>query len=346
MRKASCVTPSAWRALLAAVVASSLTLAAYAQDTHPLSDKWAGDKLDARWNVTVLGDAQDQESSVTVENGKLRIVAGGSDIWNDNDNGIFIWQPANGDFQVTLEIQGMQRTDPSSKLGIMVRSSLDITAANIFTQVMPKGGTMQGRAEAGATSGPGSGCPGDNCNPFGDPDEGDLGNQPTILQRLTRTGNTFKTDRSYDGGKTWVGLHTGSLAAQDQAELALSDDVLVGIAMTSHNTGEVATGIVGPISFTQNATRPTGNGLVAATAVDANGAPVYNAGLVVKKGSDVVLTSVGDVWVSNTTSAFLAPGAYTIEATESDAYAAGAPVPFTIEAGKSVVLKVPVGKAN
>lgn len=352
MRTVGCVTEariarrSCWRALLVAVMASSLTLGAHAQDTHPLSDKWTGDRLDPKWNVTVLGDAQDMEHEVKVANGQLTIRAAGSDMWGDNDNGIFIWQPANGDFQVTLELRGLQRTDDSAKVGIMVRSSLDIQAVNSFLQVMPKGGALQNRFEFGGSSGPGSGCPGADCNPWGDPSEGDLGNQPTILQRLTRVGNQITGERSYDGGQTWVGLRKGSLAVRDKATIELPDDVLVGIAMTSHNAGEVGEAWVGPITFTQTATRPTENGLVAATAVDANGVPVYGAGLVIKKGSDVLLNSVGETWVSNTTSAFLPPGAYTIEATESDTHAAGAPVPFTIETGKSVVLKVPVGKAN
>jgi hypothetical protein len=309
-------------------------------------DTFKGDKLDPKWNVTVLGNAQEQENSVKVENGAVRIMVGGTDIWEDNDNGMFIWQPANGDFQVTLEIRGLKRTDASAKLGIMVRKSLDVADINIFTQVMPKGGTMQARTEYGGASGPGSGCPGDECNPFGDPDEGDLGNQPTILQRLTRTGNMFKTDRSYDGGKTWVGLHTGSRAAQDEAEVVMPDDVLVGIAMTSHNGSDVGEGVFGPISYVQNATRPTDNGMVAATATDANGAPVLGVGLVIKKGSDVVGSSIGENVTSNTTSAFLKPGTYTIEAPESDTYAAGAPVPFEVQTGKTVVLKVPVGKAK
>jgi regulation of enolase protein 1 (concanavalin A-like superfamily) len=346
MRTRRCVTPGRFLAV-AAVLASSLSLAATAQDPHPFSDTFKGDKLDdSKWVVTVLGDAQTQESSVKVENGQVRITVGGTDIWNDNDNGMFIWQPANGDFEVTLELKGIQRTDPSAKIGIMVRANLDIAGPHVFTQVMPKGGTMQVRTEYGAAAGPGSGCPGDECNPFGDPDTGDIGNQPSVLQRLTRTGNKFKTVRSYDGGKTWVGLHTGSLAAQDEAEVVLPDDVLVGIAMTSHNGSEVGQGLFGPITFVQLAARPTDNGLVAATATDANGAPVPGVGLIFKKGSDIAGTSVGESVTSNTASHFLKPGAYTVETAESDTYAAGTPVPFDIQTGKTVVLSVPVGKAK
>lgn len=334
-------------AAMAAALAWSLGLTgAFAQATHPLSDTWQGDRLDPKWNITVLGDAQEQEWSVTVSNGQLRIVAGGSDIWNDNDNGIFIWQPANGDFQVTLEMRGLQRTDPSAKVGIMVRANLDITGINTYLQGMPKGGALQSRLQPGGSSGPGSGCPSAECNPWGDPEESTIGNMPTIWQRLTRIGNQITAERSYDGGQTWVGLRKGSLAERDKATINLPDDVLVGIAMTSHNAGEVGEALLGPITFTQLATRPTNNGLVAATAVDENGAPARNVNLILKKGNDVIGQSGNENWYSNTASFFLPPGAYTIQTSEGDEYQAGQPVPFQIETGKTVILKVPVGKAR
>jgi hypothetical protein len=196
---------------------------AYTQGTtppaSPLSDDWKGDKLDTtRWHVTVMGDAQDQENSYTVQNGLLHLKAGGSDIWGNGDNGLYLWQPANGDFQVTLEIHNIQRTDASAKVGVMVRTSLDKFSPNVFMQAMPKGGNMQVRQPgvdiSGDDTGPGSSCPGDECVKWGDPDNEDP-NRPVILQRLTRTGKSFKAERSYDGGKTWGGLHSGSLATQD-----------------------------------------------------------------------------------------------------------------------------------
>jgi hypothetical protein len=337
-------------ALTALVLAGSVVLRTGFAQESPLSDAWKGDKLDAKWHVTVLGDAQDQESSIKVENGALRIRGGGSDIWGNNDNGIFIWQPANGDFQVTLEMRGLKRTDPSAKVGIMVRSSLDRSAVNTFLQGMPKGGALQSRLEFGVDSGPGSGCPGADCNPWGDPDTSDLVDNPmpTILQRLTRIGKNIKAERSYDGGKTWVGLRKGSLAERDVATIDLPDDVLVGIGYTSHNSGEVGEALLGPITFVQTAARPTDNGLIAGLAVDANGKPVPDVNLVVKKGNDVIGRSGfddGDIR-SNTASFFLKPGAYTIETAESDVLSAGTPVPFEIKTGQVVDLKVVVGKAK
>jgi hypothetical protein len=328
--------------VLALALAGGMSLhAGYAQSSR-LDDAWLGDKLDPKWRVTVLGDAQNQESSVKVESGALRIRAAGSDIWDARDNGIFVWQPINGDFEVLLEMRGLRRTDPSAKVGIMVRTSLDVSSPNVFLHGMPTGGALQSRAEPGGSTGPGSDCPGENCNPWGDPNTSDLGNMPTILQRLTRKGNVFTAERSYDGGRTWVGLRKGPSADRDRAEVKLPDDVLVGIAMTSRNPSEVGEALLGPNYFGHIAFRYTDNGLVVGTATGANGKPVPGVGLIVKRGSETVGSSTGSM--SNTASFFLKPGQYTIQTAETDGYAAGAPVSFEIKTGEVVDLKVPAGK--
>ncbi len=314
-----------------------------------MSDTWQGDKLDPKWRVTVLGDAQDQENTVTVDNGKLRIKGGGSDIWVGGDNGTFMWQPANGDFQVILEVHNIERTDPTSRVGIMVRSSLSKYSPNVFLAAMPKGGNLQVRtpeAEIGNNdTGPSSSCPGEQCPPWGDPNEEDP-NRPVILMRLTRTGSVFKGERSFDNGKTWQTLHTGDRALANTQEVNLPDDVLVGIGHTSHNTGQEAEGVVGPIQFIQTATRQTTNGLLVATAVDENGQPVPDVGLEVLSGSDILGTSIVDVFASNTASFFLPPGQYTVRTAEDDYTEAGAPVPLEIKTGVVEELKVKVGKAK
>jgi hypothetical protein len=342
-------------AFMALALIGGFTLqAAQAQYTHPLSDTWKGDKLDPKWNVTLLGNAQDQEFSLSVNNGLVTAVVGGSDIWGNGDNGVFIWQPANGDFDVILQMNSITRSNDSVKLGIMVRTDLSKYSPNVFLHSMPRGGTMQNRPPgveiSGSDSGAGagnvsSGCPAD-CLPWGNND-GDVSAMPIIHQRLTRRGKVFTSARSYDGGKTWAPLHKTQIQ-KDTQEVDLPDDVLVGIAMTGHNVSEVDTGIFGPILFTQVATRPTNNGLIAATVVDEDGKPVPDVGLVIQKGDERVGTSVleDQGLASNTGSAFLPPGVYTVRAAEDDTYAAGAPVTVEVATGKTTVLNLKVGAAK
>lgn len=325
---------------------------AYSQDTtpaadvSPLTDTWTGDKLDPKWNVSLLGDAQENESSVKVENGLLLLEVQSGDIWNDNDNGLFIWQPANGDFQVTLEMRSIEKSSEAAKVGIMVRDSLNRFGPNVFQMAMPKGHHMQVRTEVGVNSGPGSGCGtagGPGCNQW--ENSGDITKMPTVHVRLTRKGNVFTSEYSSDGGKTWGPNHRGDEIVKDTAEVELPDDVLVGIAVTSNAAGTPTVATLGPITFTQLATRPTGKGLIAATATDDGGTPVADVALEVLKGDEVVGTSYNEDfdYRSNTASFFLDPGTYSIRAAEDDYYEAGAPVPFEVATGKVENLKVKVG---
>lgn len=360
-RRLSLAAAAAAAALLTGLTAGAAgaqgTAPAPAASPCPLTDDWKAATLDPSWHVTVLGDAQEQDSSLKPDNGLLHLMAAGSDTWVGGDNNLYLWKPMNGDFQVVVEIHSIAFTNQAAKLGIMVRSSLSKYSPNVFCQAMPKGGDLQVRS-ADATigdndTGPGSGCPGDNCVAWGDPNNDDP-NRPVILQRLTRRGDMFMAERSYDMGKTWGGLHTGSLAAQDIQMAHLPDDVLVGIAYDSHDVGTVGEAVAGPISCTQLATRPTGNGLAAATAVDASGKPVEDVGVVLlaANGTDRLGTTVGmdssDSPIgSDTASFFLLPGKYMVQAAENDTYAAGAPVPFEIKAAGDIVdVKVPVGKAK
>jgi hypothetical protein len=207
---------------------------------------------------------------------------------------------------------------------------------------MTKGTHVDARTDVGKNSAPGS----SNRVPWGMGD----GSGPAIQLRLTRTGNTFTFQRSDDGGKTFGSLHTGNNAALDTVTVSLPDDVLVGIALGGHNTSQVTTAVLGPFQFTQTATRPTTNGLVAATASDANGAPVAGESLIVIQGTNKIASSVsplsGGDTPSNTASFFLPPGIYTIQTAETDKYQAGAPISVEVKTAQTQELKVAVGPAK
>src|SRR5437867_3627940 len=133
--------------LAAAVLAASLVgglglRPAGAATFSPQSDDWKGNKLDSKWRVTLMGDAQTETSGVEVNDGTIKITAGGSDIWNDNDNGVFLWQPANGDFQVQIEVRSVKMISDSTKVGVMVRPSTDLHAPHVYMIAMPKGPHM------------------------------------------------------------------------------------------------------------------------------------------------------------------------------------------------------------
>jgi hypothetical protein len=342
-------------ARLATAVVAFLTLLSLglrssgAQTFTPQNEDWKGNTLDpAKWHATIFGDAQTETNGIEVNNGSIKITAGGSDIWNDNDNGFFLWQPVNGDFQATIEVRSLKMVSGTTAVGLMVRPSLDLHAPEVFLKTMPVGTHIQTRQEVGADTGPASGDAGRLA--WGD----GSGNGPTILLRLTRTGNSFKSERSDDGGKTWGRTHDADHPDTDTVQLTLPDDVLLGIALGAVNADagneEVTEAVLGPFTITSTATRPTRNGLVALTAVDANNKPAAGSFLIVKNANgDTVGSTKNDITspgTSNTGSFFLPPGTYTVEAGESDTFAAGQPVPFEIKTAQTVVLPVAVGKAK
>jgi len=318
----------------------------------PQGDDWKGAALDSsRWHFTVLGDAQQSPHSAEIKDGALKLVAGGSDIWGDNDNGVFLWQPANGDFQATLEVRSVKKIGGTTPIGIMVRSSTDVHSPELTLKAVPNGTHIHHRDEAGGDTGPGTGASG--ALPWGSGD----GNGPTILLRLTRTGNTFVGARSDDGGKTWGTLHNADNLDKDTVEVAFPDDVLVGIATCAvfdptSDEKPTTEAITGPFTLTQTAsqTRPTDKGLIVLTAVNDKGEPAAGAYLVVKDkdGKEVGNTKIDNATVptSNTGSFFLSPGTYTVEAGETDLTKASSPMSITVETAKVKDLNVLVGTAK
>jgi len=315
----------------------------------PQSDDWKGTTLSSKWHLTIMGDAQTEPNAIDVNDGTLKIHAGGTEFFASADNGLFLWQPANGDFVATLEIRSLTKISDdlnSSKVGILVRPTLDIHGPDVFALTMPKGTHLQSRPDVGGDEGPASGDAGRLS--WGD----GTGSGPTMLLRLTREGDKFTSARSFDGGKTWGRLHDDEHPDTDTVEVKMGDDVLVGIGVSAiHGTSDttMVDAVVGPFQFTQTASRPTTNGLLVMTAVDANGKPVDGGYLIVKKGADVVATTRTDLvdpGASNTGALFLPPGQYTEEAGETDLNNAGTPVPLEIKTGDVQDLKVVVGAAK
>ncbi|MGQ9698040.1 MAG: carboxypeptidase regulatory-like domain-containing protein, partial [Armatimonadota bacterium] len=293
----------------------------------PLDDDFNAPKLDPKWTVTALGDTQLQEFSATIEDGKLVLVAAGRDVWDDNDNCIYVWQAATGDFRITLKMERLDETHDSAKLGIMIRQDMDIHAPNVFAMGMPKGIHIQGRDTRGGSSGPIS------TGRIEWPDRG----QSTVWVRVTRTGNDFKQEASFDG-KTWVSTHDEANRWKDIRTVVLPRTVLVGIAMSSHVSTQTTTGIVDDFVFEQLADGPPpGKGFVVPDAVDEKGntqpggVSLMRDGKVIGAGysGTPMLVDVGEVTAN--------AGGLFIKAT---------PVTRKVEEGKTLHLAIPVTKVG
>src|SRR5579884_964148 len=69
-----------------------------------------------------------------------RIWGSGNDIWADQDQFQYAWAPLSSDGQVIAEVLTQEDTDDWAKAGIMLRSTLNDDAANVFLALTPAHG--------------------------------------------------------------------------------------------------------------------------------------------------------------------------------------------------------------
>ena len=149
------------------------------------------------------------------------IQGGGGDIAGTSDQFRFIAQALAGDGTVSARLASLTNTNPWSKAGIMLRADTTAGAAYYALMLTPGNGlVVQYRNAAGAVT-----------------------NQPVLLSgtaaplylSITRTGTTFSASTSSDG-VTWTVVSGSSVALS-----GLSGSLLAGMAVTSHDTSQLAT---------------------------------------------------------------------------------------------------------
>jgi regulation of enolase protein 1 (concanavalin A-like superfamily) len=153
------------------------------------------------------------------------VVAGGDDIWNQNDAFHYVYAPVSGDFQFVARVTSLQWADYWSKAGVMLRDNLSSGSAHAF--MMINAGALTGfqwRSTNGGSSdwtqGPGASFP--------------------YWVRLSRSGSVVSGDVSPDG-VTWtnVGAQTPSVGS----------NAYIGLAVTAHNNGTTTTATFDNVGF-------------------------------------------------------------------------------------------------
>jgi hypothetical protein len=150
--------------------------------------------------------------------GTTLISASGSDIWGKSDAFRYYYQPwdaVNG--EVIVKVEGLDRTDPWAKAGIMMRRDLSPGSEHAFVAITGSNGAVfQGRYVKSFDS-------------FSKSGSG--GTAPRWL-KLERLGNVLRGYESSDG-MTWSPIGA--------AEIALPEKCFIGLAVTSHNAGKLTT---------------------------------------------------------------------------------------------------------
>jgi Lamin Tail Domain len=170
--------------------------------------------------------------------GGLGLSSAGADIGGTSDQFQFGYQLWTGDFDLSVQLSGLSLSDVFAKAGLMARETLDPAsrfAAALATPSMA-GCFFEWRDRAAALASTAGRFP---------------VNYPNTWLRLQRVGNVLSGFASYDG-QSWNALGSASLA--------LSNQVYVGLAASSHITNQLTAArflqVVQPVTNALAATTP------------------------------------------------------------------------------------------
>ena len=173
------------------------------------------------------------EGSASFADDTFTITGSGDDVWNDIDAFHYAYTRVRGDFTIIADVS-IDGGDPGQawiKSMLMARQNLTPGSRNVTTRVRRDGQySMQWRTEQANTDSKGS-------------TDGSLrpdGLNPS-KQRLDRVGHTFICSYQ-DGDGNWVEV--------DRHDVVLFDPILVGLGVTAHDTGQIATGTFSNIDLT------------------------------------------------------------------------------------------------
>jgi DNA-binding GntR family transcriptional regulator len=154
---------------------------------------------------------------------EITIRASGGDIWDAGDQGYFVYQEREGDFQITARALAQpSNTSDWAKAGLMIRESLDPGARTAFVYVTPGNGLLfQWRPQThGKTA-------------LSQVLDADTLKVPIVL-RLTRRGNQITSELSLDDGQTFTRAPERYTYERD-----LPRRLYVGLAATAHDSSQI-----------------------------------------------------------------------------------------------------------
>ena len=190
--------------------------------------------------------------------GSIVMGGGGADIWAAADQFRFAYKQLNGDGSITARVDSLVQADPWTKVGVMIRETLDAGSKHAAVVVTPGNGVSfvrrphrQCRQRAG---------------------ESDRSPAPYWV-RLTRKGNTFTAQRSADGS-TWMSITTDLASVLD---ITMTPDVFIGLAVTSHNTGMQTSAEFSGVATTGSVTGQWQNAEIGVAQPSNDPAPLYVA---------------------------------------------------------------------
>ena len=168
--------------------------------------------------------------------GKIVMGAAGTDIWNTTDEFRFAYKPLSGDGSIVALVESLSRAVDWTKAGVMIRETLEAGSPFAAVYATPDYGCRyQARltADVAAVS-----------------DSGVVTTEQTALVapywvKIERVGNAFNGYYSTDG-ENWTAM------AWNPQTIAMGANVYIGLAITSHSAGVLASAEFSGVATTGN----------------------------------------------------------------------------------------------
>ncbi len=168
--------------------------------------------------------------------GKIVMGAAGADIWNAADEFRFAYKPLNGDGSIVALVESVANTNAWAKGGVMIRETLDAGSAFAAVYATPGNGCRyQARLATDAAAVSDSSVA---------TAEQIALNAPHWV-KIERVGNEFNGYYSTDG-ENWTSM------SWNPQTIAMASNVYVGLALTSHSAGVLASAEFSDVATTGN----------------------------------------------------------------------------------------------
>ena len=192
-------------------------------------------------------------------NGVYTINGAGGDIWGTQDEFRYVYQTLQGNGEIVARVTAQEDTDDWAKSGIMIKQSTSPLSPYILLAVTPNNGIA-----------------------FQHSFNSDLGSfaysLPNAWLKLVRFNNTFTAYKSIDG-INWQTL--------DTVEIAMSEEVTIGMFVTSHKYNELNTSVFDNVSVKKSLTGLWQNTDIGAPYLSGSSQYVNNTFTISGAGSDI-----------------------------------------------------------
>ncbi len=164
--------------------------------------------------------------------GRFKVAGSGDDIWGTSDKFQYVYKQMTGDCSIVVRVSSLLNTHVNAKAGVMIRETLAANSKFMDCVIYPADGIrFQQRSAAGGSAVTLAMAAG----------------KPSEYLKLVRSGNHFSAYYS-DNGITWSQI--GSTTS-----LSMSDNVYVGMVVTSHSNGVIADALFQNVSLQSSTTQ-------------------------------------------------------------------------------------------